>query len=62
MGQDKHLFVLIHGLWGNYKHMKSLEKVLDATLNGKKSGKDKDYVFFCQNKMQPLRLLMVLRL
>ncbi|CAG62189.1 uncharacterized protein GVI51_L10263 [Nakaseomyces glabratus] len=46
MGQDKHLFVLIHGLWGNYKHMKSLEKVLDATLNGKKSGKDKDYVFF----------------
>lgn len=50
---DKHLFVLIHGLWGNHKHMKSLEKVLDKALNGKKDGEKKDYLFFLpkQNAM-----------
>ncbi|KAL3233566.1 hypothetical protein RNJ44_03606 [Nakaseomyces bracarensis] len=48
---DKHLFVLIHGLWGNHKHMKSLEKILDKNLNGK-DGKN-EYLFFLprQNPM-----------
>lgn len=32
MGSGKHLLVFIHGLWGNYKHMNSLKKILEKTL------------------------------
>ncbi|CAR24505.1 putative hydrolase [Lachancea thermotolerans CBS 6340] len=30
----KHLFVLVHGLWGNYKHMNSIRDVFSETLHG----------------------------
>lgn len=32
MGSGKHLLVFIHGLWGNYKHMNSLNTVFEKTL------------------------------
>lgn len=41
MGSGKHLFVLIHGLWGNHKHMKSLNKAFEEAF-----GQDKNCVFF----------------
>ncbi|CCH58414.1 hypothetical protein TBLA_0A06220 [Henningerozyma blattae CBS 6284] len=28
--KDQHLFVLIHGLWGNYKHMDSLKQIFKS--------------------------------
>ncbi|QLL34890.1 hypothetical protein HG536_0H02650 [Torulaspora globosa] len=35
MGSGKHLVVFIHGLWGNYKHMNSLNTVFERVLEGK---------------------------
>ncbi|SCW02234.1 LAFE_0F01926g1_1 [Lachancea fermentati] len=37
---NKHLFVLVHGLWGNYKHMNSIKEVFIDTFD------DPDVVFF----------------
>lgn len=34
MGSGKHLLVFIHGLWGNYKHMNSLNTIFEKTLSG----------------------------
>ncbi|EJS41679.1 YOR059C [Saccharomyces arboricola H-6] len=44
MPSDKHLFVLIHGLWGNYKHMESMRTTLSTTL--KKEDIRDDMVYF----------------
>lgn len=41
MSSGKHLFVLIHGLWGNHKHMKSLNQAFENVC-----GQDKNCVFF----------------
>ncbi|KOG96568.1 Lipid droplet phospholipase 1 [Saccharomyces pastorianus] len=51
MPSDKHLFVLIHGLWGNYKHMESMRTTLSATL--KKEDVKDDMIYFLpkQNAM-----------
>ncbi|CAI4051391.1 hypothetical protein SKDZ_15G2100 [Saccharomyces kudriavzevii ZP591] len=44
MSSEKHLFVLIHGLWGNYKHMESMRAMLSTTL--KKDKAEDDMVYF----------------
>lgn len=37
---EKHLFVLVHGLWGNYKHMDSIKGVFSKTFG------DENVIFF----------------
>ena len=51
MTSDKHLFVLIHGLWGNYTHMESMRTILSTTL--KKEDVNDDMIYFLpkQNAM-----------
>lgn len=48
MGSGKHLIVFIHGLWGNYQHMNSLNTVFERVLDNKQ-----EYLFFTprQNAM-----------
>lgn len=31
--KKKHLFILVHGLWGNHKHMNSIKEMLEKTLD-----------------------------
>lgn len=43
----KHLVVLIHGLWGNYKHMDTLKEVFEKTLKNKEDdSEENNFIFF----------------
>ncbi len=32
--RKKHLFILVHGLWGNHKHMDSIKEMMEKKLDG----------------------------